>query len=707
MHAVFALVAAVSAVRLAEGSSPVERVVGLLQDLKSQVESEGDAEAQTYDAFACFCKDTNNAKVNSIDSRTSSSESLSASKEQLTAQKASLTAEIAQLQTALSMHEASLAKATELRNKEHEVYMETHTDTSNAVSGLNDAMNSITGSKASLVEVKKKVSSLLALADAAGMTSPQLPALLQQIPEVPENDYDFHSQGIIDLLKDLHKNWSEKKATLEAEEDAASSAFNAAADAKRTEISTTKDTINTQTSALDTTNSDLATDTADLTETNALLADDKTYLKDLTEQCERKAREWDQRSSTRKGELEALTQALEILTTTVATKETESGAGMRPSLVQTPASTNFVQEPEQEDEEYSDVVFAQMKAIHAHKSGHAALRNKAITMLEKKGKDLKSSVLSMMAMKMAADPFAKVKTLIQQLIERLIREKTDEATHKGWCDTELAKAEHDRDYRHGDTESLSATVAVLEARKATLEETAATLKSDISALETAHMTTSKQRSAEKAENKATLDAAGEGLSALKNAIQVLKDFYKGATKPSSQRYLQVSETASPVDQDMAAAGTGVHHGAYTGNQAQAGGILGMLATIQSDFERTISETTAAEQAAHRDYVKFDIETKASLSSKNRGLEQTENDHKMTCADLVSALNDLQENQKLLDQSIETLETLRPACIDTGMSWDEKVARRTAEIDALKNAVCVLDEEDGEIAECNGKLFLQK
>ena len=37
----------------------------------------------------------------------------------------------------------------------------------------------------------------------------------------------------------------------------------------------------------------------------------------------------------------------------------------------------------------------------------------------------------------------------------------------------------------------------------------------------------------------------------------------------------------------------------------------------------------------------------------------------------------------------------------------QVARRTAEIEALKNALCVLDEEDKDIPECSGKLFLQK
>ena len=32
----------------------------------------------------------------------------------------------------------------------------------------------------------------------------------------------------------------------------------------------------------------------------------------------------------------------------------------------------------------------------------------------------------------------------------------------------------------------------------------------------------------------------------------------------------------------------------------------------------------------------------------------------------------------------------------------RVARREAEIEALKKALCVLDEEDGEIPECAGK-----
>ena len=46
----------------------------------------------------------------------------------------------------------------------------------------------------------------------------------------------------------------------------------------------------------------------------------------------------------------------------------------------------------------------------------------------------------------------------------------------------------------------------------------------------------------------------------------------------------------------------------------------------------------------------------------------------TSGDLVANLNSLKDAQDLLDKSLETLEKLRPACVDTGMSYEERVAR---------------------------------
>merc|ERR1719420_1212890 len=162
---------------------------------------------------------------------------------------------------------------------------------------------------------------------------------------------------------------------------------------------------------------------------------------------------------------------------------------------------------------------------------------------------------------------------------------------------------------------------------------------------------------------------------------------------------------SPVDADMAEAGHGgIHKGAYKGNPAAAGGILGMLATIQSDFERTIKQTTEEEETSRADFAAFSKETKASIKSNERGLETAKGDLEITSSDIVQSLSDLRENQVLLDNSVKQLEMLRPACIDTGMTWDQRKQAREREIQALKDCLDVFAEG---LPSETVRLFLQR
>merc|ERR1719241_23574 len=108
----------------------------------------------------------------------------------------------------------------------------------------------------------------------------------------------------------------------------------------------------------------------------------------------------------------------------------------------------------------------------------------------------------------------------------------------------------------------------------------------------------------------------------------------------------------------------------------------------------------AEKDSYSEFAQYDKESKRSMSSKTEGLDNAQDDLKIASGDLVATLNKLKDNQKLLDMSLQALETLRPACIDTGMSWDEKTKRRDAEIQALKDALAVFDDP-------NGLGFLQK
>merc|ERR1719453_46669 len=122
-------------------------------------------------------------------------------------------------------------------------------------------------------------------------------------------------------------------------------------------------------------------------------------------------------------------------------------------------------------------------------------------MVKQMASDMKSVDLSLLAMKMAADPFAKIKTLIQGLIERLLKEAAEEANQKGWCDSSIAKANTDRDFRQGDLEDISAQINDMTAQKRSLEETVRTLKTEIHDLNRAHHDAAQLRNREKNQNK--------------------------------------------------------------------------------------------------------------------------------------------------------------------------------------------------------------
>merc|ERR1719414_983557 len=92
-----------------------------------------------------------------------------------------------------------------------------------------------------------------------------------------------------------------------------------------------------------------------------------------------------------------------------------------------------------------------------------ARQEETIALLRSTASKSGSSALALLAERVAADPFTKVKTLIQKLIERLLEEANAESTKKGFCDTELAKARQARDFRLDDAKDLNVQISGLEA----------------------------------------------------------------------------------------------------------------------------------------------------------------------------------------------------------------------------------------------------
>merc|ERR1711972_1097909 len=104
-------------------------------------------------------------------------------------------------------------------------------------------------------------------------------------------------------------------------------------------------------------------------------------------------------------------------------------------------------------------------------------------LLRRKGDALHSAVLASLAGTLSKDPFAKVKTLIQELIERLMQEAANEADHKGWCDKALTDAKQKRDYAAREIRELNGQMADLESVRDKLTEETTTLQTEMDELD--------------------------------------------------------------------------------------------------------------------------------------------------------------------------------------------------------------------------------
>merc|ERR1719453_1240457 len=345
---------------------------------------------------------------------------------------------------------------------------------------------------------------------------------------------------------------------------------------------------------------------------------------------------------------------------------------------------------DQVDEKPEEDPMKQMRANREHEKKKALLK-----MLNVDSKRLHSNKLAAIAAQISTTgPFDKITKLIQELIERLLQEAADEANHKGWCDKEMTEAKEQRGRKSLMVKELNDALANNEARRDILATEVEKLTSEIAELESALEKATKQREEESEENGVTVKEAEEGKQAIEEALDMLDKFYKTAAKNTV-----LAQTAQAPE--MPDAG---FDEAYTGGQAGAKGILGMMEVIRDDFARTVKVTETAEKTAAKDFMEFETETKMSLATKTNTKTAKEQELAETNDTIGVDGESMETEQKLLDKSLQELIELQPACVPKVESYEERVAKREQEIQSLKKALCTLDANgpvQTESADCDG------
>jgi hypothetical protein len=357
------------------------------------------------------------------------------------------------------------------------------------------------------------------------------------------------------------------------------------------------------------------------------------------------------------------------------------------SMVSELSATEEGDEEEAADDAEANLMFLQRSSLRASVRG--PLVKKVMNALRTSTKQLKSDSLAALMIRMKEDHFVKVRGMIKDLVDKLKADAAAEQDQKAWCDSEMEKATASRDENQGGRENDLANKAKAEATIAKLEEEIAGLLAEIADLKKALNEATELRTKDKAENTKTKADATAGLAGVTQAMKILHEFYDNA-------FVQTGVSYKPPKSDASGNTVGdlappSFEGDFHGNQDAAVGIIGQLDVIKSDFEANIEATDTAESDAESAFQAFKTESETDISDKEASVASKEGEVKSTTGDLSDYKEDLMEHSTLKADALAELAKLKPACVDTGSDYAEKVARREQEIEALKNAYAIFDE----------------
>jgi len=291
------------------------------------------------------------------------------------------------------------------------------------------------------------------------------------------------------------------------------------------------------------------------------------------------------------------------------------------------------------------------------------------------------------------DRFAKVKILIQELIERLQQQAIAETNQKGWCDKAETAAKQKRDYAVEEVRELNGRMAELEALRDQLNMELGILHHDINNLNISQAQAGLIRDAEKMQNAAIVTEARAGQEAVEDAVDVLIKFYKTQDK-AKIAFVQPPDSRiegyQPGDAKRQAPDTGfASNETYKGSGGSAQGVIGMLEVIASDFQRTADETEQAEDDAASAYVDFLAETGKSKAQKMVAQKQKTKQRNNAVEQLSTDQDNLDSQITKIQDAIKELLKLQTVC-NAQQTYEERVANRLEEIEALKKALCIFN-----------------
>jgi len=375
------------------------------------------------------------------------------------------------------------------------------------------------------------------------------------------------------------------------------------------------------------------------------LAEDKKALGELHRECMNRAQDFEDETKARNDEVQALATAKKILT------EMTGGA---------------------EKKTYDE--FAQVSFMQTHSEKSPSM--KAIDAVKQLGQAQKMPTLIQMANKMQAvvrnsmvagqDPFKRVRSMVSSMLNKLNKQMEDEAGQKEYCDKEMGESKKNKELKEGEVEKLTTRIDTQSSDSMNLKEQVAELQKELVANQKTQKEMNKMRQGEHGLFKKTRPQLEMGLSGVKKALKVLREYY-------SQD--EDSEKSSGANQ-----GGGV-------------GVINMLEVVESDFSKNIAALLEEEETAQKAYEEQSSENARAKALKEQAAISKTREAKSLDKATSESSTDRDGVQSELDAVNEYFAKIQQECVAKAEPHEERRKRQQETLKGLKDAAETLAASD--------------
>merc|ERR1740129_2010812 len=521
LAAVLAMLAPVHA----SEANPVQKVVQMLSDLETKIVGEGKNAQKIFMEFSSWCEDRSKKVGYEIKTGKAQAAALKAAIAKQGATEDALEAKIEELSGSIATDEADLKAATFIREKEHADFVAEESEASEVIDMLQRAIGilqrEMSKHGASMLQLQGASSvaqALRVLVDAAALSSSdatQLTALVQSSEGSDDRDsglgapdpavYKGHSDNIIETLQGVLDKATEQLDSGRKMEVTNEHNFQMLEQSLKDEIEFDSEFLDNAKKGLAGAKEAKATAEGELAVTSADLSEDTKTLATLHHDCLTGAQDFEAATKSRAEELKALAEAKKAISENTAGAETVTYGLAQVSLLQL-ARLRLS----------SGVEVANLEVVRfmrdlARKQGSAGLAQLASRMASAISSGIGSG----------KDPFVKVKGLISDMIERLEAAAGSDASHKAYCDRELAETRAKKDDHNSQVDKMSASIGQMTANSARLKEEVAILQQELADLAASQAKMDKLRQEEHTAFVSDSADMEQGLKGIKLALNIL------------------------------------------------------------------------------------------------------------------------------------------------------------------------------------------